>query len=242
VIERRAIVTGGSTGIGVAICEALLAQGYEVIALSRREAGLSSARLRSVRVDLADPEATRAVAEEIAALQPVTTIVHNAGAILEKPLEEVELADLDKLAHLHLAAPVTLVKANLAAMRKARYGRIVLVSTRAVLGLAKRTAYAATKAGLLGLARTWALELGPAGITVNVVAPGPIEDTEMFESVVPRGSARREALAQSLPVRRLGVPADVARAVMFFTDPNAGFVTGQTLYVCGGASVGGLAL
>ena len=240
--EKRALVTGGSTGIGVAICKALLAQGYEVVALSRREAGLSSPRLRSVRVDLADPQATRAAAEEIAARERVTTIVHNAGATLEKPLEDVTLADLQQLAQLHLAAPVALVQASLPAMRAAHYGRIVLISTRAVLGLARRTAYAATKAGMLGLARTWAVELGPSGITVNVVAPGPIEETEMFDSVVARGSPGRAALAQSLPVRRLGLPADVARAVTFFTDPDAGFVTGQTLYVCGGGSVGGLTL
>jgi NAD(P)-dependent dehydrogenase (short-subunit alcohol dehydrogenase family) len=239
---RKAIVTGGSTGIGVAICRALVDQGYDVISLSRRDSGLSSPRLHSVRVDLSDPVATRQVAEELATTEPVTTIVHNAGAILEKPLEQVDVADLDTLVHLHLAAAVSLVQANLATMRSAAYGRIVLISTRAVLGLAKRTAYAATKAGMLGLARTWALELGPAGITVNVVAPGPIEETEMFEQVVPKGSAKRDALSHSIPVRRLGLPADVARAVTFFTDPGAGFVTGQTLYVCGGTSVGSLAL
>ena len=239
---RTAIVTGGSTGIGVAICRALLDQGYEVISLSRRPAGLRSPRLRSVQVDLSDAVATRQAAAELAASEAVTTIVHNAGAIREKPLEQVELADLDALAHLHLAAPLSLVQASLPAMRSAGYGRIVLISTRAVLGLAKRSAYAATKAGMLGLARTWALELGPAGITVNVVAPGPIEETEMFEGVVPKDSARRDALAQAIPVRRLGLPADVARAVTFFTDPGAGFVTGQTLYVCGGTSVGSLAL
>ncbi len=240
--RQTAIVTGGSTGIGVAICRALIEQGREVISLARREAGLSSPRLRSVQVDLADPLATRQVIEQIAASEAVTTIVHNAGAIREKPLEEVELEDLDTLTHLHLAAPIALVQANLAAMKAAGYGRIVLISTRAVLGLAQRTAYAATKAGMLGLARTWALELGPLGITANVVAPGPIAETEMFDGVLPRGSPKREALAQSIPVRRLGRPEDVARAVCFFTDPAASFVTGQTLYVCGGTSVGSLAL
>jgi len=240
--ERKAIVTGGSTGIGLAIVSALLERGYEVISLARRPAGLKSARLRSVQVDLADVEATRAAVTEIAAREAVTTLVHNAGAILEKPIEEVRAADIDTLAHLHLTAALTLVQANLAAMRAARFGRIVLISSRAVLGLAKRTAYAATKAGMLGLSRTWALELAPDGITVNVIAPGPIEETEMFDSAVEKGSARHAALAQSIPVRRLGLPADVARAVMFFTDPEAGFVTGQTLYVCGGASVGSLTL
>ena len=240
--ERKAIVTGGSTGIGLAIVSALLERGYEVISLARRPAGLKSAHLRSVQVDLADVEATRAAVAGIAAREAVTTIVHNAGAILEKPIEEVRAADIDMLAHLHLTAAVTLVQANLPAMRAARFGRIVLISSRAVLGLAKRTAYAATKAGMLGLSRTWALELAPDGITVNVIAPGPIEETEMFDSAVEKGSARHAALAQSIPVRRLGLPADVARAVTFFTDPEAGFITGQTLYVCGGASVGSLTL
>jgi len=240
--RQTAIVTGGSTGIGVAICHALIEQGHDVISLARRGAGLSSPRLRSVQVDLADPLATRQVVEQIAASEAVTTIVHNAGAIREKPLEAVELEDLDTLTHLHLAAPIALVQASLAAMKAAGYGRIVLISTRAVLGLAQRTTYAATKAGMLGLARTWALELGPFGITANVVAPGPIAETEMFDGVLPRGSPKREALAQSIPVRRLGRPEDVARAVCFFTDPAAGFVTGQTLYVCGGTSVGSLSL
>jgi NAD(P)-dependent dehydrogenase (short-subunit alcohol dehydrogenase family) len=239
---KTALVTGGSTGIGVAICRALLAEGYEVVSLSRRAAGLTAPGLRSVLVDLADPAATRQAAAELAAAGPVTTIVHNAGAILEKPLEDVLPGDLETLMHLHVGAPVTLVQSQLPAMRAAGYGRIVLIASRAVLGLARRTAYASTKAGMLGLARTWALELGPAGITTNVVAPGPIAETEMFDGVVPQGSPRRDALAQSLPVRRLGSPADVARAVTFFTDPQAGFVTGQTLYVCGGASVGSLAL
>jgi len=238
---KKAVVTGGSTGIGVAICRELLDAGYDVISLARRPAGLNAPRLRSVIVDLSDPVATRQAAAEIAR-DGVTTIVHNAGAIREKALEDVQLEDLDALAHLHLAAPLALVQACLPAMKAAHYGRIVLISTRAVLGLAKRTAYAATKAGMLGLARTWAIELGPQGITVNVVAPGPIEETEMFDDLLPKGSARREALAQAIPVRRIGRPADIARAVRFFVDPAAGFVTGQTLYVCGGTSVGSLAL
>jgi NAD(P)-dependent dehydrogenase (short-subunit alcohol dehydrogenase family) len=239
---KKAIVTGGSTGIGVAICRALLAQGFDVICLSRREAGIKHPRLRSIKVDLSDADETNRVARELAGSEPVTTIVHNAGAVREKPLDQVESTDLEALARLHLAAPTALVQANLAAMRAAHYGRIVLISTRAIQGLAKRTAYAATKAGMVGLARTWALELGPAGITVNVVAPGPIEDTEMFDQVLRPGHPTREKLAQSIPVRRLGTPADVARAVTFFVDPEAAFVTGQTLYVCGGTSVGALTL
>ena len=137
--DRKAIVTGGSTGIGAAIVSALIEHGYEVIALARRPAELKSARLRSVQVDLADVEATRTAVAEIAAREAITTIVHNAGAILEKPIEEVRAADIDTLAHLHLTAALTLVQANLAAMRAARFGRIVLISSRAVLCVSDMT-------------------------------------------------------------------------------------------------------
>jgi NAD(P)-dependent dehydrogenase (short-subunit alcohol dehydrogenase family) len=136
---------------------------------------------------------------------------------------------------------VLLVQAALPAMKAASFGRVVLVSSRAVLGLPTRTAYATTKAGMLGMARTWALELAPQGITVNVVAPGPIE-TDNFYSIVPRGSPQVERIAQSIPVQRLGHADDVARAVLFFADRDNGFVTGQVLYVCGGTSVGSLVL
>jgi NAD(P)-dependent dehydrogenase (short-subunit alcohol dehydrogenase family) len=127
-------------------------------------------------------------------------------------------------------------------MRQRNYGRIVLISSRAALGLPTRTVYSATKAGMIGMARTWALELAPDGITVNVVAPGPIEDTEMFGQVVPSGSERAAALAKAIPVRRLGRSDDVARAVLFFADPASSFITGQVLYVCGGASVASFSL
>ena len=127
-------------------------------------------------------------------------------------------------------------------MKAARFGRIVLISSRAALGLQTRTSYSATKAGLIGMARTWALELGPSGITVNVVSPGPIADTEMFESVMKPESERAQKLAKSIPVGRLGRSEDVARAVDFFVAPEADFVTGQVLYVCGGASVGSISL
>jgi NAD(P)-dependent dehydrogenase (short-subunit alcohol dehydrogenase family) len=127
-------------------------------------------------------------------------------------------------------------------MKQHKFGRIVLMSSRGALGLQTRTAYAATKAGMIGMARTWALELAADGITVNVIAPGPISGTDMFHAVVPKGSERENALAKAIPVQRLGRPDDVARAVMFFCDRANGFVTGQTLYVCGGSSVGSLTI
>lgn len=238
---KTAVVTGGSAGIGKAICLDLLEQGYEVVSLARRKAEIDHPKLHSIEVDLADRAATAAAAKELVSRFEVTTVVHNAGVIRAALLPEVQLSDLDALVDLHLGCAIQLVQAALPAMRARRFGRVVLLSSRAALGLATRTSYSATKAGMLGMARTWALELAPEGITVNVVAPGPIR-TDMFYDVVEAGSEKERALAGSVPVRRLGESADVARAVRFFADPANSFVTGQVLYVCGGTSVGSLAL
>lgn len=237
---NRVVLTGASSGIGLATAEAFLEAGYEVLSVARRPCPLTSERLRSVTVDLTDAEATRLAARKLAAEAPATTFVHCAGAIREKPLEEASIEDLRALTNLHLAAAMSFAQANLPAMKEAHYGRIVLISTRAVLGLAKRTVYSSTKAGMLGLARTWALELAPHGITVNVVAPGPIAETEMFEELIPPDSPKMASAARQIPVGRFGTPADVARAALFFANPESSFVTGQTLFVCGGTSVGSI--
>ena len=233
-----AIVTGGSAGIGRAIVQGLLERGEEVISLDLQPSDL---KVKHVKVDLTDADATRNVAEEISRRHKISTVIHNAGVIRPALLPDVKLEDFGALVNLHLAAAITLTQAALPAMKEAGYGRVVLVSSRAVLGLATRTSYSATKAGMLGMARTWALELAPMGITVNVVAPGPIE-TDNFYSVIQRGSPQVERIAQAIPVKRLGRADDVARAVLFFADRDAGFVTGQVLYVCGGTSVGTLTL
>lgn len=238
--SKRVILTGGSSGIGAATCRALLEDGYEVINVSRRPAPFESPRLHCVTVDLTDAQATRDTFLKLAAESPATTLIHCAGAVRENLVEDTTLEDLDALAHLHLGAALSLVQANLPAMKAARFGRVVLVSTRAVLGLARRTAYSSTKAGMLGLARTWALELAPYGITVNVVAPGPIADTEIFHQIIPANSAKLDSVAKAVPVGRVGTPADVERAIRFFVHPDASFVTGQTLFVCGGTSVGSI--
>jgi NAD(P)-dependent dehydrogenase (short-subunit alcohol dehydrogenase family) len=236
-----AIVTGGSAGIGRAIATRLLEQGRQVISLDVQPSGLAHPKLRHVHVDLTDTEATRKVAAEIARDHAITAVIHNAGVIRPSLLPDVTLQDLNALVNLHVTAAVILVQAALPTMKDARYGRIVLVSSRAVLGLPTRTSYSATKSAMLGLARTWALELAPHGITVNVVAPGPIK-TANFHGVIPEGSPQVDRVVQSIPVKRLGQPDDVARAVLFFADRDAGFVTGQVLYVCGGTSVGTLTL
>jgi 3-oxoacyl-[acyl-carrier protein] reductase len=236
-----AIVTGGSAGIGRAVVQKLLESGSEVVSLDMKPFPEAHAKLRQVVVDLTDSHATRRVGEEIVRTQQVTTLIHNAGTIRPALLPQVKLEDLEALVNLHLSAALLLLQATLPAMKAAGFGRVVLVSSRAVLGLPTRAAYAATKAGMLGMARTWALELAPEGITVNVVAPVPIE-TDNFYGVVPRGRAQAERIAQSIPVKRLGQPGDVARAVLFFADRDNGFLTGQVLYVCGGTNVGSLVL
>jgi NAD(P)-dependent dehydrogenase (short-subunit alcohol dehydrogenase family) len=236
-VSGTAIVTGGSSGIGAAICRRMIAAGYEVISVALDEPDWRDSRLHAFRVDLLDEAATRAAAADIAGRFSVTHLIHNAGIIRPSLLADVRVADLHALTQLHLGAPLLLLQAVLPGMRARGFGRVVLLSSRAALGLETRTAYSATKAGLIGMARTWALELAPAGITVNVIAPGPIAGTRMFHDVVPEGSEREARLATSIPVRRVGRPEDVARAVMFFADAEAGFVTGQTLFVCGGASV-----
>ena len=238
--EKWALVTGGSSGIGAAVCKALLAADYQVVSMDRSAAEVSSSRFHDVQVDLCDAQATRAAALDVAQRFPITTVIHNAGATRERALEEVTLDDLQALTNLHLAASLSLVQATLPTMKREHFGRIVLVSSRAVLGLARRTVYSATKAGMLGMARTWALELGMHGITVNVVAPGPIQATGVFHEIIPKDSPKLPRIVESIPVKRLGMPEDVARAVLFFAAAEAGFVTGQTLFVCGGTSVGSI--
>jgi 3-oxoacyl-[acyl-carrier protein] reductase len=236
--ERNlAVVTGGASGIGAEICRHMLAAGYEVVSLDLRKPDWQHERLSSIEVDLLDGVATREAAKR-AAQRPVTHVVHNAGAIRPNLLAEVTQEDLHALAQLHLGAALQLVQSVLRGMKSRGFGRIIMISSRAALGAATRSAYSATKAGMIGLTRTWALELAPFGITVNAVAPGPVAGTEMFHEVIPKGSPREAALAEVIPVRRLGHSGDVARAVMFFADRDNGYVTGQTLYVCGGSSVG----
>jgi NAD(P)-dependent dehydrogenase (short-subunit alcohol dehydrogenase family) len=242
VTGATALVTGGSSGIGAEICRQMLDAGYEVVSLSLGKSEQKHPRLREIEIDLTDAAATRQAAAEIASRHLFSHFVHNAGVIRPALLTDVKFGDLETLSQLHLGAAITLAQAILPSMKSKKFGRIVLISSRGALGLQTRTAYAATKTGMLGMARTWALELGADGITVNVVAPGPIAGTAMFHDVVPKDSEREQALAASIPVKRLGRPEDVARAVMFFCSRENDFVTGQALYVCGGASLGSLTI
>ena len=240
--NQTIVVTGGSVGIGLAICTQLLDEGYTVINLSRRAAELEHPQLHNRVVDLSVAEDVERVASQVAQNFNISGFVHNAGLIRPNLLEDVDLNDLTYLTQVHIGAAISLTQAFLPKMKAAQYGRIVLITSRAALGLQTRTSYSATKSGMMGMARTWALELGPHGITVNTVAPGPIEATEMFDAVIEDGSEKKKALAASIPVKRIGLPTDVANAVYFFIQPGNGFVTGQTLMVCGGSSLGAINL
>jgi NAD(P)-dependent dehydrogenase (short-subunit alcohol dehydrogenase family) len=239
-VRNTVVVTGGAAGIGAEICRHMLDAGYEVISLGRGKPDGSHERFSAHDVDLLDQEAVRKIASELAERHSITHLVHNAGAIRPASLPETTTEDLQALTQLHIGAALILTQAFMQGMKTARFGRIILISSRGALGLANRTAYGATKAGMIGLARSWALELAPSGITVNVVAPGPVGGTEMFRGVIPQGDPREQTLAAAIPVKRLGRVDDVARAVMFFADRDNDFITGQTLYVCGGASLGSL--
>jgi NAD(P)-dependent dehydrogenase (short-subunit alcohol dehydrogenase family) len=243
VSEREtAIVTGGGAGIGAAIVKEMLEHDYEVFSLAREKPALDHPRLHAVEVDLLDSRATREIASEIAGRNTVTHFVHNAGATRHKLLEQASAEDIGDLARLHLGSALIVLQACLPAMKRSKFGRVVMISSRAALGAVGRTAYSATKAGAIGMGRTWALELAPFGITVNMVAPGPIQGTAMFHELVPAGSDSEAALAAAIPMKRLGRPEDVVNAVMFFAARQSSFVTGQVLYVCGGLSVGAAVL
>ncbi|OYV81220.1 MAG: short-chain dehydrogenase, partial [Acidiphilium sp. 21-68-69] len=168
---------------------------------------------------------------------PITRLVNNVGTVRPAPVEAQTIADLDAVVSLNLRCSLQCVQALLPGMKAAGFGRIVNVASRAALGKEDRTAYAATKAGLIGMAKVWALELGRFGITANAVGPGPIR-TELFDRVNPPDDPRTTAIIEGIPVRRVGTPADVAHAIAYLLDQRSGFVTGQVLYVCGGMTVG----
>jgi NAD(P)-dependent dehydrogenase (short-subunit alcohol dehydrogenase family) len=220
-----AIVTGGASGIGAAIARRLTEDGMRVIVVDRAPVSHAYAH-EVVTLDLADAEATQS-----------TLARANAGLVMPATLEETGLLDIDAVAAVNLRAPIICMQAVLPGMKAAGMGRVVNISSRVALGKELRTAYSATKAGLHGMTKTWALELGGHGITVNAVGPGPIQTT-LFDQVNPPGDPRTEAIIAKVPVRRLGKPEDIADAVSFMCSDRAGFVTGQVLYVCGGMTIG----
>ena len=227
---ERVLITGGANGIGAAIAKKCHDAGYETVILDR-------AGDDAIHCDLSDPESTRAALEQALADGPITRLVNNVGAVFANSLSDQTVEEFDNAVALNLRSAFLCAQALVPGMREAGFGRIVNIASRAALGKELRTAYSATKAGLQGMIRTWALEEGKQGITVNAVAPGPIA-TELFMNANPAESERTKAIVNSIPVGRMGTPDDVAHAAAFLLSTDAGFITGQTLYVCGGMTVG----
>ncbi len=231
------VVSGASNGIGRAIAEALLAQGRAVVNLDYVLPEWSHPLLASYQADLTSEQATSEAAARIAAAHNVVALVNNAGATRPGTIDNASTRHLDDVVGLHLRAPMLLVQAFLPTLRACGQGRIVNMSSRAALGKPDRIVYSATKAGLIGLTRTLAMELGRDRITVNALGPGPIA-TELFTQSNPEGAPQTRRILDSIAVGRMGTPEDVARAALFFLSPDNGFVTGQVLYVCGGTTLG----
>lgn len=189
-----------------------------------------AASLRCLQLDLLDGAAVERAVADLAS-DPPTAFVHSAGIMRTGRMAEIRDADLSDLWRLHVGAAVALMRGIGPALPD-RTGRVVLLGSRGALGRAGRGGYAATKSALVGLARSWAIELAPRGVTVNVVAPGAT-DTPMLSDPL-----RGEPPQMSLPIGRLVTAEEVAALIAFLLGPQAGAITGQTIYVCGGSSLG----
>lgn len=224
--SRHAVVTGASSGIGQAIVERLLTDGWRVTGLCRSQVPLHNDALKIVSVDVSDFDALAPVCE---ALGPVDALVHAAGFMRTAPLGELSAEDAARMWRLHVEAAMFLADRLLAKMPNG--ARIVLVGSRTANGAAGRSQYAATKSALIGLARSWAAELAPRGITVNVVAPGAT-DTPFL-----RDPGRAATQPKLPPIGRFITADEVAALTSFLLSKGAGAITGQQIVMCGGASL-----
>ena len=221
-----ALVTGVSSGIGQAIAARLLDSGWQVVGVSRRRPVLPEPGCRWIEADLADPAACTLVAGQVGRLDAV---VHAAGLQFSAPLGSLDHDHGEMMWRLHVDAPTRLLDALVD--RLAEGARVVLIGSRTGSGVAGKSQYAATKSALTGLARSWAIELAPRRITVNVVAPGPTATAMLADP-------NRAATPPRLPaLGRFVEPAEVAGLTAFLLGAEGGSITGQQLVVCGGASL-----
>jgi len=225
---RHAVVTGSSSGIGRAIAEALLASGWRVSGLDVAQPAIAHPAFTAVEVDLSKGESVAAAA---AALQDADALVHAAGVLRVGPLGQLDHAGGDLMWRLHVDAATRIADAIVPAMARRKHGRVVFIGSRVAQGMPGRGQYAATKAALIALARSWAAEVADQGVTVNVVSPAATA-TGMLADPARAGSAPRLP-----PIGRLIEPAEIAALVAFLLSPSAAAITGQDIAICGGSSL-----
>lgn len=235
-LQRVAFVTGGSRGIGLACARTLMAAGHLTAIGSRSKPDELDEGLTWVECDVTDAASVDAAFAAVEAeLGPVQILVANAGITRDGLVLRMSDEDFESVLNANLTGTFRVAKRSLKAMMKARWGRIILISSVVgQIGQAGQANYAASKAGLGGFGRSLAREFASRGITVNLVAPGPIA-TDMLDAL---GEKAIEAMADQVPVGRVGTTNEVAAAVAYLASDAAGYVTGATLPVDGGLGMG----
>jgi 3-oxoacyl-[acyl-carrier protein] reductase len=245
--SRVAIVTGAARGIGAATALRLAQDGFAVGVLDLDEAGakgtaeqITSAggRAVAVAVDVSDADAVSTAVETVATeLGGPTVLINNAGVTRDNMLFKMTDSDWDTVMGVHLKGAFLMTRAVQKHMVEAKFGRVVNLSSVSALGNRGQANYSTAKAGLQGLTKTLAIELGKFGVTANAIAPGFIE-TEMTKATAERMGVPFEdfikGASQSIPVGRVGQPEDIAALVSYLVSDEAGFVSGQVIYAAGG--------